>query len=167
MVAEFGSGGGATTPFSEEIQGNTERIELMQLEARIGTFIPLSNSFELQLMVGPTVVFPDEKKTALGVDTVARVYYNETYPRPYIGAYIGVSYMTGKWEEQSTDWGFTLGPIIGTEFKINEQSSILVEYRYWHESNGSNVFGTRGPNPGYNADTAFILYMIKFGNDGN
>ena len=169
MTAEFGSGGGATIGASNEINlGSGERIQMTQLEARIGTIVPLTNTFDLHLAIGPNLVIPtDSHDNALGLDGTIRVLYNDTYPRPYVGLHIGASYMFNRWEEQATDWGFTLGPIVGTEFKINESSSILVEYRFWHESNGSKMFGTRRPNPGYNADTAFILWQIKFGNNGN
>ena len=93
-----------------------------------------------------------DEEIAVAMDAVATTADSGISPEHVILTH-GLDHFTEQWQNQGTNWGFTLGPVVGIQF-----GSFFIEYRYWHESNGTKAFGhNQGPNPGYNAS------MIGFG----
>lgn len=156
-------GVGTNGPLSNELQSVGKNISAVNTGFKVGSEIGLTDELKLDILVGPTITHPfggpDSHARAFSLELGARLRL-EGPIEPYIMPFIGPSYLTDKWEPQETNWGFTLGLAVGARTKVSEKYWAFLEYRFWHESNGSKVFGTKGPNPGFNLD--MIMFGLEF-----
>jgi len=118
--------------------------------------------FTLDAFVGPAVESANGD-TGAGFDVLPRFRYTRwILVEPYIGLSAGFHYFPNGIGEQSTDWGFVLGGGPGVRVRMSEKTWLTAEYRAWHESNGSKVFGSPEPNPGFNSDLIILGLEFKF-----
>lgn len=152
---KFHIGAGSTGKIGRLVQPAGQSLSYGELSYKHGHTLDLGRGVALDGLYGPRLGFPltnEEEGVILGVETEARVRAEGGVLEPYIGLHLGTATFTNKWPDQRTKWGFTLGPLLGV--KYNE---FFIEYKFWHESNGSNVFGhNRKPNPGYNISMMVI-----------
>lgn len=117
--------------------------------------------------IGPTVVQPLDGNGSTGSGLGALIWMQAPQWSDFFGPYIvagpGVVYFSERLEDQGTHYGFLLQAGIGNRFRVDDTTSITIDYRFFHESNGSAIFGTPGPNPGYNSDMVFIGLEWKIG----
>jgi hypothetical protein len=124
------------------------------------------NNLKFDLFLGPTLsrLYEPVETTGIALDILPRLLYTKHSVQPYIDLNFGGVYWPRGISGQGTNWGFILGGGAGTRFSVSEENNkwLFVEYRFWHESNGRKVFGTRGPNPGFNADTVMFGFEWEF-----
>ncbi len=146
---------GATTSIARSIQPVGKSISYAELSYKEGHTFEITEEFVFDGLYGPRLGFPlteTEEGVILGLETEGRLRWARDGAQPYVGFHAGTAFFTEQWKDQGTDWGFTLGPLLGVKF-----GNWFLEYRYWHESNGTKVFGhNEGPNPGYNASLIAI-----------
>lgn len=146
---------GSTSFLARNLQSEGEPISYLEASLKNGHTLDIYRELVADGMYGPRVGIPltdREDGAILGLDIEARLRWDREGVQPYVGFHVGTAYFTERWEEQGTNWGFTLGPVVG--FK---KDWWFVEYRYWHESNGTKAFGhDKGPNPGFNASLLSI-----------
>lgn len=146
---------GATSPFARNIQPVGQSITYAELSYKNGHTASLCDKLAVDGMYGPRLGIPltdQENGVILGLETELRLRLVRDGTQPYLGFHAGTAYFTERWPEQGTDWGFTLGPLFGFKW-----DNFFVEYKFWHESNGTKAFGhDKGPNPGFNASLISI-----------
>lgn len=112
---------------------------------------------------GPMYVIPtDGKSNAFGFDIATKLILVKWAVEPYLEIGTGYLYMAEKWEEQATNYGFTLQGGIGVRYQMPGQGKVGIAYRQWHESNGNKIFGSPRPNPGFEAGGLFLSYEVGF-----
>lgn len=76
---------------------------------------------------------------------------------PYLIASHGIGTWYPDFEGQGTNWGFPTMFGLGTRVALDRFTYLTIDYRFFHESNGSAFFGKDLlPNPGFNTDALFI-----------
>ena len=152
-------GAGFTTPIERTVQKEGAYISYSELSYKHGVTLDVFDNPAIDLMAGPRLGIPltdSEDGVILGLEAEARIRQRREGIQPYIGFHVGKAYFTERWPDQGTNWGFTLGPMVG--FKCENWT---LEWRIWHESNGTKVFGhDQGPNPGFNA--SMIAIGVEF-----
>lgn len=132
--------------------------------AQVGSPVLAASGFFLDLSVGAEATRPlsGEEGFLLGISTQQRLRYSLLPLQPYLLTSAGFDYLTQSWDKQGTNYGFVLQVGLGFLYPYSPTKSFTLDYRVWHESNGSAIFGTPGPNPGYNSDCIFLGYEVRF-----
>lgn len=138
-------------------------IEASHFSIKIGKKIYEGNHFDLDVFLGPSIIIP-VNKDGLGAsaDINPRLIYNSRTLKPYVGFSASMFYSDVKLKPQATKWGFLLSASVGLLFPMSSNWNGFVEYKAWHESNGSRVFGTKRPNPGFNSDIIMVGLEYEF-----
>jgi len=97
-----------------------------------------------------------DESNGIGIEHISRFRYDFGKWEPLIAPHVGFLNTNKKWDGQATTWGFSLGGSLGLRYEVEKNTWITGEYRLYHFSNGSRVFGSPRPNDGYNIDL-FIL----------
>ena len=141
----------------------TEPLEAMIGAAHIATEDVLVGPFNYDLGAGPVVVVPtDGKGMALGIDTSVKFLYTTFPVQPYLELGAGFLDAPERWEGQGTNWGFILQGGLGLRYAITKDSKLGISYKQWHESNGAAIFGSPGPNPGFEGGSLWLSYAFEF-----
>jgi hypothetical protein len=150
-------GAGKAVAFSRVIAGDTGQLEDV-CHCGIGLggeVIQISEDLHVDTFAGPAV-----EDQGWGFDVLPRLRYSGWEAlQPYFGLAAGFRYGV---EDQATPWGFALGGGPGVRLMATKTSWLTLEYRVWHESNGSKVFRSPEPNPGFNSDLLILGMEIQF-----
>ena len=154
---EIGAGGPGLA--HEAIGGKAESPRRFALLA--GGEVMRDGDLSLDLFAGPAAVAVDGSVRCAGIDATPRVRYTGLgLLEPYMTLELGAAW--ADFEAQGTGWGFTLGIGPGARMRISDRTWVSLDYRAWHESNGSAIFGSPGPNPGYNGDVLLLGMEWRF-----
>lgn len=112
------------------------------------------------LMIGPSFIVPIANQDAPGISMDAGVRLRIAVGRwePFLMGTAGAAYFSEEWEPQETQYGFPINVGAGIRYKIDANGWLTGSWRYWHESNGSKIFRTPAPNPGFDAAGVFVAY---------
>jgi hypothetical protein len=134
-----------------------------------------------RLIVGSATFFASWKNVDVGIGPSTSIPLTGDAPgvggqvwiRPRISIYDlfdiyfvtcgGIDYYHSKWAPQGTYWGFPfqVGPGVRVPVPFFSGVSATLDYRLWHESNGSRYFGNNNePNPGFNCDV--VMFGLEF-----
>jgi len=147
---------GSTTPLERNVQKHGQSLAYTESSIKHGYTLDHFANFPLDILIGPRIgiaLTRQERGAILGGEIEGRIrYQNGNSLQPYVGLHAGKAYFTKRWLDQGTNWGFTLGAFFGLKY-----NNLTIEYRFWHESNGTKVFGHNyEPNPGYNVSMLVI-----------
>lgn len=147
---------GTTGPIGRSLQPAGKNISGLHTGFKFGPEIYLPFGFRTDILMGPTIIhrFGEDSK-AIGFDFSPRIRYVGWPIEPYLMPLVGVTYLTDRWEPQPTDWGFTIGVGVGARKRVAD-TWVFLEYRFFHESNGSKIFGSPTPNPGFNMSMLMV-----------
>lgn len=162
--ALFEGGTGTREGLSKYVNFRGEEVEITQFGVRLGgTIWDDPDGLALDLQGGPSFTVPTAGETGRGYSLEGafrlRVTDSEDV-QPYALFGLGVLVFDEQWSAQATSWGFTVNFGFGTLLKLTERTRLVMEYRYWHESNGSALFGSPRPNPGYDSDMIFFGFQV-------
>ena len=166
---------GCTTARVHVEQGITSRdltvyaVGKEKIEALI-TSVQLEQEFQIVgpihgiVGAGPSIVTPmDGRADALTLDVVGHIVYTKFPLQPYLMFGSGLFYAAETWEPQGSNWGFITQVGFGVRYELAEGQWFNVDYRQWHESNGTKVFNhSRGPNPGFESGSIWLGYAVDF-----
>ena len=144
-----------------------ERLEAVQTGVKLEAEVFSLDNLSLDLGIGPSVIQPlegSDKGIGVFLDTSARLRYTRWSVEPYIMWNIGAGDFEN-WKPQGTNWGFVLQAAAGIRIPWKDAEDnedwITIDYRWWHESNGTKVFGHgKGPNPAFEGGALFIGYAF-------
>lgn len=142
-------------------------VEALVTSARVETEFEILDPVRGVIGFGPTFIEPiDHNPPAAGLDLVGNVVLAEWKLQPYLLFGAGLFYSDGVWhegkDEQETEWGFILQGGLGFRYEVEEGHWLSLDYRQWHESNGSRVFGHGKVNPGFEAGSFWLGYAFDF-----
>ena len=64
---------------------------------------------------------------------------------------------------RKANWGFITQVGFGVRYELSKGQWLNVDYRQWHESNGTRVFNhSRAPNPGFESGSIWLGYAVDF-----
>lgn len=138
------------------------------LEAMVSTFHIVGEDkfwgpFNYSLGIGPAVVVPtDGNAAALGFDESSKIIFVLWPVQPYFEFGLGFLNTTERWEGQGTNWGFIVQGGVGVRYQLTGTGRIGLSYKQWHESNGATIFGSPGPNPGFEGGSLWLSYTFEF-----
>lgn len=141
-----------------------ESIEALITSVRVEKEFQIVGPFHGIAGVGPSVILPtDGRAEAAALDVVGQVVYTDFILQPYLILGTGLFYASKTWEPQGSDWGFILQVGLGVRYELAEGHWLHVDYRQWHESNGSKLFGhSYHPNPGVESGYFVFGYAVDF-----
>lgn len=142
-----------------------ESIEATRLGTSVEAEAASNDTLAVDVGMGIATTLPiDGKETFYELDALLRLRWKLLeWVEPFVSIGVGFGWTPERWEPQGSSWGFPLFGGIGTRFLIRENEWFWLDYRYWHESNGSKIFGhSELPNPGFDAGGVFVGYSFAF-----
>lgn len=141
-----------------------ESAEVLITSVRLEQEFQIVGPFHGIAGVGPSVILPlDGRAEAAALDVVGQVVYTGFILQPYLLLGTGLFYASETWEPQGSDWGFILQGGVGVRYELVKGHWVNVDYRQWHESNGSKLFGHNyRPNPGVEGGVFSFGYAVDF-----
>lgn len=139
-----------------------ESVEALITSVRVEQEFQIVSPFHGIVGVGPSTILPmDGKAEATTLDVVGYVLYTDFVLQPYLMVGSGLFYSERPWEPQGSNWGFILQGGIGVRYELTEGHWLNFDYRQWHESNGSKIFGhSYLPNPGIEGGSLWFGYAV-------
>lgn len=146
-----------------------EKLEVLITSVRLEQEFQIVGPFSGIVGVGPSIVTPmDGRADALTLDVVGYVVYTDFLLQPYLMFVSGLFYAAETWEPQGSDWGFITQVGFGVRYELTEGHWLNLDYRQFHESNGTKVFNhSRAPNPGFESGSLWFGYALDFGASGD